>query len=437
MTPARGSACNILAARLAPSALAVLEIIGREAERLGMRAYLVGGPVRDVLLGLPVVDLDVVVEGSAPDLAEDLLGKLNAKAVRHEAFGTVELRFADGGHVDLATARTEIYRRPGALPEVSSADLRADLARRDFSVNALAASLSPRCFGVLLDPLGGYEDLQRRVLRALHERVFLDDPTRIVRAAAYVERLGFQLDHNTERWLRNAVEAGALGTVTGARLGAQLLRALHTPVAPSVLLRLADWGAAEGLGLPAGLQWPETLRELPRIRQSLEADEETYAQGAFVLAAGPQGPQAADLLCLGHDFAQVAQQLVNCLERDLLSALRRASSLGDTDALLASLRPGTVLALAALGDEDIRHAISEWRRAMLGFTLCVAGDDLLAAGLPPGPAVGAGLKAARRAALDGLARDAESQLRVALEAARQASSAVQDQDAGGSGRRDA
>ena len=420
MSPQTDSSRDVLSPRLRPEALDLLRVVGREAEALSLRAYLVGGPVRDALLGRPVVDLDVVVEGSARDLAEALAAALGARAVHHEAFGTAQLRLGDGGHVDLATARTEVYGTPGALPTVTAAELKADLARRDFSINALAACLSPEGFGTLLDPWGGYADLRHGLLRALHETSFRDDPTRIVRAASYLERLDLRLERLTADWLREAVEGEDLAAVTGARLGEQLRRALLTPVGPQVLLRLAAWGAATALGFPAGLEWPEALPELRWAGRVLQASSEDLAEATFALGTGSQGPASADFLHLGKSYAQAASQLDAALEGGVLDALGRAPGAGAADEHLARLRSGVVLALWTLSGGPARRTIERWREAARGLALAVTGEDLKRAGIAPGPAIAVGLAAARRAALDASATSAGEQRTIALRAAREA-----------------
>ena len=163
--------------------------------------YLVGGAVRDVLLGEQSLDLDVMVEGDAIALAEELARALGGHSHPHEKFQTAVVKAQDEhGHeirVDLATARTEFYGAPGALPEVERSTLRHDLARRDFTINAMATSLRPDDLGATYDFFGGYRDLQRGTVRVLHNLSFVEDPTRLLRAIRYEARLGFRMDAHT------------------------------------------------------------------------------------------------------------------------------------------------------------------------------------------------------------------------------------------------
>src|SRR4051794_21308442 len=185
-----------LAARVA--SIPALEAVREAAE--DMPAYLVGGGVRDLLLGLDRVDLDVAVEGAAGDVA-DLARRVDPDARVHDRFGTATVGVGET-ELDLAATRAESYEHPGALPTVRPAGISDDLARRDFTVNAMAFPLAAQA--ELMDPHGGLDDLRDRILRALHERSFTDDPTRALRAARYAARLGVRVDESTEGWLRDA-----------------------------------------------------------------------------------------------------------------------------------------------------------------------------------------------------------------------------------------
>ncbi len=209
-------------------------------------AYLVGGALRDLLRGADAVDLDVAVEGDAPAAARELAARLEGEAVEHERFGTAIVH-AEGIVLDLATTRRERYPRPGALPEVEPASLVEDLARRDFTVNAMAAALAPVELGQLHDPHGGVPDLDAGVVRALHYRSFIDDPTRLLRAVRYEVRLGFAMDPDTEELAREAVAGGALSTVSGPRVRDELLGLLGEPDPAAGAERLRMLGIDRGL----------------------------------------------------------------------------------------------------------------------------------------------------------------------------------------------
>src|SRR4030043_168474 len=204
---------------LPPPILALAKIAGREASELGLGLNLVGGVVRDLFLGRANFDFDLVVEGDAVSLARKLAKDSQAKLKIHSRFGTAKLNSPDFS-LDLATARSETYSKPGALPTVKPGKLKDDLIRRDFSINAMALHLNPQRFGELIDLYHGKDNLERRLIHILHPKSFIDDATRILRAIRYEQRLGFKLEAETEKLLRHDV--AMLNTISGDRIRHEL-----------------------------------------------------------------------------------------------------------------------------------------------------------------------------------------------------------------------
>lgn len=339
--------------------------------------YLVGGAVRDLLRGEPRSDIDVVVVGEIGALA----GRLGAGEVAsHERFGTASLEL-DGHRVDVARARAESYPRPGALPVVRpAATIEADLARRDFTVNAMAIPLAGD--PALIDPHGGRADLEAGLLRVLHRRSFVDDPTRALRAARYAARFGFRLEAETERLLR----AADLSTVSEDRRRAELRRLAAEASAPEGFALLAEWGLARLR--PQGVELARRVGEL--LEREPWRGEADRAEAVLAAALGPEGGEA-----------------------ELARARPSRPSEGYE---LARGRDPLELALArALGAEWLDEHLREWRSVRLR----IDGSDLLAAGVPEGPAVGRGLAAALRRRLDGEIEGRDQELAAALEAARE------------------
>ncbi len=340
------------------------------------RVYLVGGSVRDLLLGRYRSDVDLVVEGDAARLA----AALGAGVVEHERFATAKVEL-DGHEVDIAAARAETYPHPGALPEVKpAADVIADLGRRDFTINAMAIPLQggPE----LIDPHGGRADLEAGLLRVLHPRSFADDPTRGLRAARYAARFGFQPEPETAVLLRDA----DLGTVSPQRREAELLRLAADPEAARGFALLSEWGLVEPR--PGGVELAARVGEL----LSVPPWSEVAPRDRAVLAAalGPVGG-----------------------EEELATALPTRPSEGVE---LARRRGPVELVLArALGAEWLDRYVSEWRAVKLE----IDGGDLIAAGLRQGPALGRGLAAALRRKLDGEIAGRDEELAAALAAARE------------------
>ncbi len=246
--------------------------------------YLVGGAVRDLLLGSAHVDVDLVVEGDAVAVARRLAEITGERLVVHDAFGTAIV-----GDVDVATARSERYAAPGALPDVRPASLADDLARRDFSINAVAASLAEAPFGDVTDPHGGVADVRAGVVRVLHDASFRDDPTRLLRAARYIARLGFTLDEVTAAQARAVADGGLVTTVGGPRLRDALLALLREDSAPAALGLLAD------LGVPAAIA-PGLAVDRAALEQldALAADAPDVDRGRARLALLLRSLEAAE-----------------------------------------------------------------------------------------------------------------------------------------------
>jgi tRNA nucleotidyltransferase (CCA-adding enzyme) len=389
--------------RAVPEAAPVLAALEGEE-----RVHLVGGAVRDLLLGRTPCELDLVVEGDALSVAGRAAARLGGAVVAHPRFGTATVR-ADGVAFDLAGSRAERYARPGALPDVRlGAPLEEDLARRDFTVNAIAMRLAD---GKLTACPGALEDLAAGRLRVLHDRSFEDDPTRLIRLARYAARLGFAAEERTARLAADAVAAGAFETVTGERLGAEL-RLLVLEPQPAALGTLADLGAGRALLGPAF-----------RVRDELVASALAHAPPdarpdlvalAAALAGAKRAPLAARLRELAFPAAEAAVVVAAATVERLRPALAAAGRPSAVDLALRREPPEAAALAAALG---LGHpgAIARWLAEDRHKRLAITGDDLLAAGLR-GPAVGAGLAAARAAMLDGKAATPDEQLAAALAA---------------------
>jgi tRNA nucleotidyltransferase (CCA-adding enzyme) len=233
--------------KLSPRMQAMLREAGDLASEMGFHAYAVGGMVRDLLLGINNFDLDIVIEGDGIRFAGSLAERLHAKLKSHERFGTATIFFADNLRVDVATARTEIYEHPAALPRVVPGSIRDDMRRRDFTINALAVSLMPEEFGRLIDLFHGVRDLRERHIRVLHGDSFMDDPTRIFRAVRFETRLGFRIVRSTEQLLVEALSSSILDELEDYRIATELKLILEEPDPACTLKKLARLGVIDGL----------------------------------------------------------------------------------------------------------------------------------------------------------------------------------------------
>jgi tRNA nucleotidyltransferase (CCA-adding enzyme) len=367
--------------------------------------YLVGGAVRDAILGRPVVDLDLAVDGPlAP-----VLTVLGGEAQVNGRFETATV-LTDGIEVDLARCRRERYPAPGALPVVEPAPLTVDLRRRDFTVNALAVPLAG---GELVAADHALEDLSAGRLRVLHEESFRDDPTRLFRLARYAARLDFAVEPRTLELLLQALDAKAVATVSRARVGNELrlLASDSDPIAGFAKLTALGVAAqvAPGFGLQDRSLAERALRLLPDgCRRDL------VVLGACLLGVAADGLR--ELLDELEFPAGDRELLVSAATRaeKLSYRLEMAGPPSEIDLAAAPFAPEVVALAGAIHPAG---AAREWLVELRHKKLSITGEDLIAAGIAPGPAIGRGLAAARAAMLDWEAPDRESQLRVALAAA--------------------
>ncbi|MQF99112.1 MAG: hypothetical protein FI729_06315 [SAR202 cluster bacterium] len=235
-----------------PIKLELLNNIGKTATDYGVSVYIVGGTVRDILLGRTPRDIDIVVEGDGIKLSHILASKMGGSVLSVSRFLTSKLRIK-GNAFDIVTARRESYPRPGALPIVSQGSLRDDLARRDFSINAMALRINAWGQEQIADPFGGQKDLEHSQIRILQETSFQDDATRIMRAIKYEKRLGMVLEKGTESSLISNLSM--LDTIEGYRLRKELKLWFEEPLCSSILVRASDLGVIEALdnGLNQGV----------------------------------------------------------------------------------------------------------------------------------------------------------------------------------------
>ena len=195
----------------------IIKIVGKIADESGVQAYIVGGPVRDKFLGIPNYDLDFVIEGDGIKFAEALNKKLKGRLTTYRAFGTATIGL-EGKRIDIVSARKETYKYPAAYPDVKPGTIKEDLFRRDFTINAMALAINKKNFGRLVDFYGGQKDLKKGVIRVLHDKSFMDDPTRIFRAVRFAVRFGFKIEPGTKRIMKEAILGGFLGEVNKGRI---------------------------------------------------------------------------------------------------------------------------------------------------------------------------------------------------------------------------
>jgi tRNA nucleotidyltransferase (CCA-adding enzyme) len=358
---------------------------------------LVGGAVRDLLLGRTPRELDVVVDADAGAFAEALAGRLSGATVeRHERFNTAVVCWP-GGMVDVAMRRAETYSAPGALPDVRPGTPEQDLERRDFSVNAIAVGLSAG--GGLRAAPRALEDLAGRTLRVLHNSSFVDDPTRILRLARYRARLELEVEPRTAELVAQALAGDALRTVSGSRLGAELRLALDEsdPLAP--LEELEGMGVLEAW--EPGVRFDRDLATIALEVLPDDGERELLLCASMVVGLMSSLDERTEgaVWAFLHDVelpAGRAQRVfsagvtASCVARWLDGAETTGELLDLMEgASVEGLSLGAAIADRQLGpDSYTRRTIEDWLRQHRYIRLQITGDDLLAAGLPEGPEIG-------------------------------------------------
>ncbi len=405
---------------------ALLRFISQTAESGEYRVYLVGGVVRDLLLGVPNLDLDIVVEGEGIEFARVLSRALKGRIRSHRKFGTAVVILPNGRRIDVATARTEFYEYPAALPTVEVSSVRQDLFRRDFTINAMAVALSGERFGELLDFFGGLRDLERRHVRILHNLSFVEDPTRIFRAVRFEQRYGFQLESQTEMLARRAVEMEIVGKLTNARVRDELIDIFSEPppLPLAAVERLEDLGALHTLH--PDLAVSEAMRERygrlgKRLHEAVELVGGETKMWVPSLAAMLEElpPQEAEKWCRLMRFKRDdSEALIQCLQR-VPAALKALSSRGTPPSKVVDfLDPLTGEALAYLyvfAGPHLREKAVSYVRIWKDMETEISGNDLAEMGLKPSRAYGEILAAVKAQKLDGKVKGREQELELARE----------------------
>jgi len=421
--PLTRNVAPLIANRLPPRLQGLLKLAGTVADELATPVYAVGGLVRDLFLRQENLDVDVVVEGDGIAFAEILGRRLGAKVTGHRKFGTAVLTLPDGFRMDVATARTEYYEYPAALPTVEHSSIKMDLYRRDFTINTLAVCLNGERYGELLDFFGGQQDLKDKALRIIHNLSFVEDPTRILRAARFEARFGFHLSRHAEQLTVNAVEMGLMERLTGERLFAEIRLILQEPRPYPILQRLESLGVLPAIHprlrlLPVAEARCQTVAEVLSWYGLLYLEERPARWRVYLLVlleAYPSveargilrrlGPPGRTAEVLGRDLQHL---------RTLLRQLFRARELKPSRVYrwLAEAPVDVILGVMARAERpELRRAIGDFLTAKRRTRPLLKGNDLKALGIRPGPIYRDILTSLLYARLDGLVESRDDELR--------------------------
>ena len=395
------SLAGLLDKRLSADIRETLRRLGAVGDASGLAVYVVGGFVRDMLLGIENLDIDVTVEGDGIFFAEQCAARYGGRVRSYRKFGTATLVLPDGRKVDVASTRLEYYESPGALPTVERASLRHDLYRRDFTVNTLALSINNDRFGQLTDHFGGQQDIQERVVRVLHNLSFVEDPTRVFRAIRFEQRLSFHIAPHTENLIRSAVRMHLLDKLGGERLLSELIQIMREKEPTSAIERMSSLGLLPFIH-PALKLIPATGQVLLETRQVmawfrllyLEDCCESWQVYLMALCDGLSADAFREvctrLAVPGRLAARLCSQrrlvfvTMNAIKRRLKQPAEVRNS--ELCAWFGDMALEMLLYLAArASNEEMRRFVSLYLTRLRSITPFLRGDDLRTLGLEPGP----------------------------------------------------
>lgn len=371
----------------------LIQKIGQIADRLGINAYIVGGFVRDLIIGRKNFDIDIVVEGDATEFAKVLGRELSAKVHTFDRFKTATLVFKDGTRIDMASARTEVYRSPGALPEVESAPLKKDLFRRDFTINTLAVKINEKEFGKLIDFFGALKDIKDRKIRVLHALSFVEDPTRILRALRFSTRYRFDLGKHTEKLLKIAVERKLFKTVEGQRIYHELKQILNEENPLRVFLKMEKYGVLKEL-FP-NLRWDRSKKDLfERVRKIITwhklnfPEKETLYHIAYLGALFFKEPhERVEKYIEELAVPEKERKLLKSVLKEIhptLQKLRKANLPSQVYQILEK-KPEELLILLGATSDEVKEKVLNFMKESRFVKPLIGGEDLKELGLKPGP----------------------------------------------------
>jgi tRNA nucleotidyltransferase (CCA-adding enzyme) len=371
----------------------ILKLSGGIAEGLGFNAYLVGGSVRDLLRGEENLDIDIVIEGDGISFAKAFGEKLNAKVRTHQRFGTAQV-ITDKLKLDVATARTEYYESPAALPKVETSSIKKDLYRRDFTINTLAIKLNPRDFGLLIDFFGGQRDLREKTIRVLHNLSFVEDPTRAFRAIRFSERFGFKISKHTENLIKSVIEMKLFDRLSGSRLYEELLLSFNETEPVRTLKRLSDFGLLKVIH-PNLIFNDELEATLKSMRDTISWFnllflEEKTDSGILYLMALLSGLKDEDVKAAIERLSpspKVSNMIIKGMSqaRGILKRLPLDDHVEIYNLLNKFKLEAVLFSMAVSKDRQKQKMISHYLTGLRKIKTILKGDDLKRMGIQPGP----------------------------------------------------
>lgn len=400
-----------------------IKLIARLARELKYPVYVVGGFVRDIILGLKDFDLDIVVEGDGMDFAKELSQRLKGSTfIKHRQFGTATVATEDKTKIDIATARKEMYEHPACLPKVMPGTIKDDLARRDFSINAMACDISYERFGQLVDFFRGREDIKKKVIRALHDLSFIDDPTRILRAIRFEQRFNFKIEAHTLRLISEGMALHMLEKVHDHRLRDELILILKEPTAINCIKRINTLCGFTFIHSNLRIT-RKTITRLEKIKKLHLWFEKNFTHRRKIelwvlyLAIVLETLDTRELQIILSEFAFRKGEVKIILSfkaqsERIISRLKSAPSPSRIYRILEGLSYETILLiLHKAGTQNVKQKLIDFLRRYSASRIFISGHELKALGITPGPCFKEILKELLYAKLDGKFETKEEELR--------------------------
>ncbi len=408
---------KLLEERLPQEFFDLLRQAGSLAASMGYNVYVVGGIVRDMLLRINNLDVDIVVEGDGIAFARTFSQSIGARYAAHEKYKTAVITLPDGNHIDIATARLEYYKTPGDFPIVEQSTLKLDLYRRDFTINTMAVALNPQRFGDLIDFFGAQRDIKEKRIRVLHAMSFVEDPSRILRAVRFEQRYGFSLGKQTSSLVHAAVKSGLLGNVPGRRISHEIRQMLSENDPDKGMEKLQDLGVLNAIH--PDLHFSTPVREyFLRVKETLLwfnmlfTHEEYRSWFVYLLAL-------VDSL-KGKKIIEICKRLGLTDEeiRGILSSHARIHEILKDFVAAKPLRPANVVkilenaslevilfAMSKTRSSEVKEMISAYITTWRSYKPPLSGKDLIAIGFTRGKFLGDTLRLIRDKGLDGEVKD--------------------------------
>lgn len=369
---------NLLEKTLTKPQYKAIKILGDQFHKMGTRAFLVGGTIRDLLLEREVSDIDIIVESDPSNLMHKFDPQYQIDVISNSQFSTCKIKILNQA-VDLAMAREEIYPTSGALPVVTSSSIEDDLGRRDFSINALAACINPPNWGEVLDLYRGLEDLQSKHVRILHSGSFKDDPTRIFRCIRYSGRLGFSLEDGTRTQLLEDLTYITL--LSGVRITNELVK-IYSEKSTNSILDLMDQFEVLGHIHPRFPKGPEFSK---RKKLLTDISIPTSELVLYILISLIQTDQRMDLikrLDLGNKLSKFGRDL------NRIELIEVSSSRTKIYKQLTEVSEIAISVADAYVSKELRRNLKLFTNELKTISLCIDGEDLMGIGIPHGPKIG-------------------------------------------------